>query len=316
MARKKISIIGAGHVGATCAHWLAEKELGDIVMVDIVEGLAAGKALDLFEASPVGRYDVRLAGVCDYGETADSEVVVITSGLARRPGMSRDDLLKKNAAIVAQVTRQAVALSPQAFLIVVSNPLDAMVDVAAKVSRFDKNRVMGMAGILDTARYRSFIAEALDVSVTDISALLLGGHGDDMVPLVRYTSVAGIPLTELLDEKQIAAIVERTRKGGIEIVNLLKTGSAYYAPAAGAAEMVEAILKDKRRVLPCCAYCDKEYGVGGHFVGVPVVLGANGVEKVIELELNEDERRLFDNSVEHVKELAAKIDAMQLTAEG
>ncbi len=310
LTRKKIAVIGAGNVGATCAHWLAEKELADIVLVDIVDGLAAGKALDLAEASPVGRYDVSIKGTTDYADTAGSDVVIITSGLARKPGMSRDDLLEKNTAIMADVTRRVVALSPDAFLIVVTNPLDALVHVAARVSKLDPGKVMGMAGVLDTARYRTFIAQALNVSVTDVSALLLGGHGDDMVPLPRYTSVAGIPLPELLDADSIDAIVNRARKGGIEIVNLLKTGSAYYAPAAGAAEMAEAILKDKRRILPCCAYCDSEYGVGGCFVGVPVVLGAHGVEKVIELQLSDQEKRLFDSSVSHVKELVAKVDAL------
>jgi len=308
MTRKKISIIGAGNVGATCAHWLVKKELGDIVLLDIVEGLAAGKALDLYEASPVERYDVRLTGTTDYKDTADSDVVIITSGLARKPGMSRDDLLKKNLEIVGSVSEQVAAGSANAILIVVSNPLDAMVHVAWKASGFAHQRVIGMAGILDTARYRSFIAEALDISVTDISAMLMGGHGDDMVPLVRYTTVSGIPITELLDEEKIGGIVDRARKGGIEIVNLLKTGSAYYAPGAGAAEMAEAILKDKRRVLPCCAYCDKEYGIGGYFVGVPIILGAAGVEKVIELDLTVDEKLLLDASVDHVKKLIAAVD--------
>ena len=312
MSRRKISIIGAGNVGATCAHWLAEKELADIVLLDIVDGLAAGKALDLYEASPVGRYDVRLEGTTDYTQTAQSEVVIITSGLPRKPGMSRDDLLEKNAQIVAEVTRKVIEQSPDAFLIVVSNPLDAMVYVAAKISDLPKHRVMGMAGILDTARYRSFIAQVLNVSVTDISALLLGGHGDDMVPLPRYTTVAGSPLTELLDEDKINEIVDRTRNGGMEIVNLLKTGSAYYAPAAGVAEMAEAILKDKRRILPCCAYCDREYGAGGLFIGVPAVLGAHGVEKVIELQLTASEKQLLDDSVAHVKELVAKVDKFNL----
>jgi len=306
--RKKITIIGAGNVGATCASWLAQKELGEIVLLDIVEGLAAGKALDLFEASPVGGFDVRLTGTSDYSDTKGSDVVIITSGLARKPGMSRDDLLKANTQIVADVTRNVVANSPNAILIIVSNPLDVMTYVAGKVSKLPKNRVMGMAGVLDTARYRSFIAEALNISVNDISAVLLGGHGDDMVPLPRYTCVAGIPLPELMDEQQIKAIVERTRKGGIEIVNLLKTGSAYYAPAAAAAEMAEAILKDKKRLLPCCAWCDKEYGVGGGFVGVPVILGSEGVERVIELKLTEQEKQLFDTSVAHVKELTEQVD--------
>lgn len=306
--RKKITIIGAGNVGATCASRLAQKELGDIVLLDIVEGLAAGKALDLFEASPVGGFDVRLTGTSDYSDTKDSDVVIITSGLARKPGMSRDDLLKANTQIVADVTRNVVTNSPDTILIIVSNPLDVMTCVAGKVSKLPKNRVMGMAGVLDTARYRSFIAEALNISVNDISAVLMGGHGDDMVPLPRYTCVAGIPLPELMDEQQIKAIVERTRKGGIEIVNLLKTGSAYYAPAAAAAEMAEAILKDKKRLLPCCAWCDKEYGVGGGFVGVPVILGSEGVERVIELELTEQEKQLFDTSVAHVKKLTEQVD--------
>ena len=297
-------------MGATCAHWLVKKELADIVLVDIIDGLPQGKALDLFEASPIEHYDVKLTGTTDYKDTANSDVVIITSGLARKPGMSRDDLLKKNLEIVNSVTKAVVAQSPDSILIVVSNPLDAMVYTAWKKSGFDFHRVIGMAGILDTARYRSFIAEALNISVTDISAMLMGGHGDDMVPLPRYTTVAGIPLTELLDGETIEKIVDRTRKGGIEIVNLLKTGSAYYAPGAGAAEMAEAILKDKRRVLPCCAYCDEEYNIGGYFVGVPVILGANGVEKVIELQLNKEENQLLQNSIEHVKKLAAQVDAL------
>jgi len=308
MARKKISIIGAGNVGATCAHWLVKKELADIVLLDIVEGLAQGKALDMYEASPVERYDVKVTGTNDYADTANSDVVIITSGLARKPGMSRDDLLKKNLEIVSGVAHEVIKHSPSAILIVVSNPLDAMVYVAWKASGLPEQKVLGMAGILDTARYRSFIAEALDVSVTDIQALLLGGHGDDMVPLPRYTTVAGIPVTELLAQDKIEAIIDRTRKGGIEIVNLLKTGSAYYAPGAGAAEMAEAILKDKRRILPCCVYCDKEYGVGGYFVGVPVVLGENGVEKIVELQLNAEEKQWFDASVDHVKQLISQVD--------
>jgi malate dehydrogenase len=311
MARKKVSIIGAGNVGATCAHWLVKKELADIVLLDIVEGLPQGKALDMFEASPVERYDVKVTGTNDYADTADSDVVVITSGLARKPGMSRDDLLKINLEIVTAVTKDVVAKSPNAILIVVSNPLDAMVYAAWKASGLPHQRVIGMAGILDTARYRSFIAEALNVSVTDIQALLLGGHGDDMVPLPRYTTVSGIPLAELMDQGAIDAVVDRARKGGIEIVNLLKTGSAYYAPGAGTAEMVEAIIKDKNRVLPCCAYCDKEYGIGGYYVGVPIVMGSNGVEKVIELQLNSDEKSLLDESVDHVKKLVAQVDELR-----
>ncbi len=308
MSRKKISIIGAGNVGATCAHWLLKKEIADIVLLDIVEGMPQGKALDMYEAAPVERYDVKVTGTNDYADTAGSDVVIITSGLARKPGMSRDDLLKKNLEIVSGVTREVVAKSPNAILIIVSNPLDAMVYAAHKASGFPTSRVMGMAGILDTARYRAFIAEALNISVTDIQALLLGGHGDDMVPLPRYTTVSGIPVTELLPAEKIEAIVDRARKGGIEIVNLLKTGSAYYAPGAGAAEMAEAILKDSNRILPCCCHCDAEYGVGGYFVGVPVILGAGGVKKVIELKLNADEKKLLDESVEHVRQLSAQVD--------
>jgi malate dehydrogenase len=277
MQRAKITIIGAGNVGATCAHWAAAKELGDIVLIDVVEGLPQGKGLDLFEASPVERYDSRIVGTNDYADTAGSDVIIITAGLARKPGMSRDDLLAKNTAIVSSVTRQAAEQSPNAVLIVVSNPLDAMVYAAWKTSGFPTQRVVGQAGILDTARYRSFIAMELDCSIEDISALLMGGHGDDMVPLPRYTSVAGIPITQLIGAERLDAIVDRARKGGGEIVGLLKTGSAYYAPAAASVQMAEAIIKDKRRILPCAAYCDAEYGVGGYFVGVPCMLGRNGV---------------------------------------
>ena len=307
MKRAKITVIGAGNVGATCAHWAAAKELGDIVLVDIVDGMPQGKALDLFEASPIERFDARIVGANGYEETADSDVIIITSGLARKPGMSRDDLLAKNTEIVGAVSRQAAEASPDAVLIVVSNPLDAMVYVAWKSSGFPTDRVVGQAGILDIARYRAFIAMELNCSVEDISALLLGGHGDDMVPLPRYTSVAGIPITELIAPEKLEAIVERTRKGGGEIVGLLKTGSAYYAPAAASVQMAEAIIRDKRRILPCAAYCDTEYGVGGYFVGVPCMLGGNGVEKVIEVDLNESERAMFEASVTHVKELVASV---------
>ncbi len=310
MARAKISIIGAGNVGSTCAHWATQKELGDIVLLDIVDGMPQGKSLDLYEATPVGRYDVGLKGTCDYNDTADSDVVIITSGLARKPGMTRDDLLKANTEIVAQVTENVVKYSPEAALIIVSNPLDAMTYVAGKVSGLPKNKVMGMAGVLDSARYRAFIAEALNVSVADISAMLLGGHGDDMVPLPRYTTIAGIPLTEWLDSATIEAIVDRTRKGGLEIVNLLKTASAYFAPSLSAVDMAESILKDKRRVMPCCAWCDGEYNAGGCFVGVPVVLGSHGVEKVVELQLNEAEKALFTESLNHVKKLVATVDQL------
>ena len=308
MARAKISIIGAGNVGASAAHWAAAAELGDVVLVDIVEGLAAGKALDLSQAGPIERFDAKISGTSEYADTADSDIVIITAGLPRKPGMSRDDLLAKNVAIVGDVTKQVARYSPRAILIIVANPLDAMVYAAHKVCGFETKRVMGMAGILDISRFRAFIAAELNVSVEDINALLLGGHGDDMVPLVRYTSVAGIPLTELLNAEKIEALVDRTRKGGAEIVSLLKSGSAYYAPSAAAVQMAEAIIKDKKRILPCAAYCDKEYGVGGYFVGVPAVLGAEGVERIIELKLTDEERRLFDASVEHVKQLAAQVD--------
>jgi malate dehydrogenase len=305
MRRAKITIVGAGNVGATCAHWAAAKELGDIVLVDIVEGMPQGKGLDLAEAAPIERFDAKIVGANGYDETADSDVVVITSGLARKPGMSRDDLLAKNCEIVASVTKQAAQRSPNAVLIVVSNPLDAMVSVAWKTSGFPTHRVVGQAGILDTARYRAFIAMELGCSVEDITALLMGGHGDDMVPLPRYTSVAGIPLPALLPAEKIDAIVQRTRKGGGEIVGLLKTGSAYYAPSAATVQMAEAIIRDKKRILPCAAYCDSEYGVGGYFVGVPCVLGKDGVEKVIEVPLDENERAMFQSSVAHVKQLVA-----------
>ena len=308
--RAKITIIGAGNVGATCAHWAAAKELGNIVLVDIVEGMPQGKALDLMEAAPIERFDANIVGTNRYEETADSDVVIITSGLARKPGMSRDDLLAKNVAIVKSVTQQAARFSPKAVLIVVSNPLDAIVYTAWKVSGFPTHRVVGQAGVLDIGRFRAFIAMELNCSVEDIDALLLGGHGDDMVPLPSYTSVAGIPITHLIPKDRIEAIIERTRKGGGEIVSLLKTGSAYYAPAAASIQMAEAIIRDKRRILPCAAYCDKEYGVAGYFVGVPAMLGRNGVEKVIEVPLSPEERAAFQASVEHVKELVAEAEAL------
>ncbi len=308
--RAKITVIGAGNVGATCAHWAAAKELGDIVLVDIVEGLPQGKALDLREASPIEGFDCDILGANTYEPTADSDVVIITSGLARKPGMSRDDLLAKNVQIVKEVTAQAARYSPNAVLIVVSNPLDAMVYTAWKVSHFPASRVMGQAGVLDTARFRTFIAMELGCSVEDIQALLLGGHGDDMVPLPSFTSVSGIPVTSLIPKDRLDAIVARTRKGGGEIVNLLKTGSAYYAPAAATVQMAEAIIRDKRRILPVAAYCDKEYGIGGYFVGVPAMLGRNGVERVLEVPLSPDERAAFNVSIQHVKELVAQAEKM------
>ena len=303
MKRAKITIIGAGNVGATCAHWAAAKELGDLVLVDIVEGMPQGKALDLYEASPIENFDARITGTNGYEETAGSDVLIITSGIARKPGMSRDELLQTNVKIVAEVTAKAAEHSPDAVLIVVSNPLDAMVHTAWKVSGFPTNRVVGQAGVLDMARYCSFIAAEVGCSVEDVSALLMGGHGDDMVPLPRYTCVGGIPVGQLISAGKLEQIVTRTRNGGAEIVGLLKTGSAYYAPAAATIAMAESIIKDKRRVLPCAAHCDKEYGVGGYFVGVPCILGSNGVEKVIEVELDAKERELFAASVKHVKEL-------------
>ena len=303
MKRPKISVIGGGNVGATCAHWAAVKELGDVVLLDILEGVPQGKALDLAQAMPVAGWDVGLTGTNNYDDTADSDVVIITAGLARKPGMSRDDLLAKNTEIVGGVTREVARRSPQARLIVVSNPLDAMVYVAWKASGFATQRVMGMAGVLDAARFRCFIAAELGVSVEDVTALVLGGHGDSMVPLVRYCSVGGIPLSQLMPAEKIEALVTRTRNGGAEIVGLLKTGSAYYAPSVAAVEMAEAIIRDKKRIMPCAAYCDRQYGIGGYFVGVPVKLGAAGVEQVIEIELDAAERQALATSVDHVRDL-------------
>ena len=307
MSRAKITIVGAGNVGATCAHWCAAAELGDIVLLDIpkTEDMPKGKALDLMQSSPIMGFDSTIVGTNDYGDTVGSTVVVITAGIPRKPGMSRDELLNTNAGIVGSVAAQVKATSPDAIIIVVSNPLDAMVQRALQVSGFPPKRVLGQAGVLDTARYRTFLAMELGVSVEDISALLMGGHGDTMVPMPSCTSVGGIPITRLLDSKRLDEIVQRTRQGGAEIVNLLKTGSAYYAPAAATAQMVEAIVRDKKRLIPCAAYCDKEYGVGGYYVGVPVVLGAGGVERIIELELTAQEQADFDKSVVAVKELVA-----------
>ena len=310
MARKKISIIGAGNVGATCAHWAASKSLGDIVMLDIVEGMPQGKALDLRHAAAIDCLDVKIAGANEYAATADSDVVIVTSGLARKPGMSRDDLLAANTKIVAEVAAKVAAASPEAVMIVVSNPLDAMVYVAAKASGLPTSRVVGQAGVLDTGRFRAFLAEAIGCSVADVQAMLLGGHGDDMVPLPRYTTVGGAPVTQLLPKETIDAIVARTRKAGGEIVALLKTGSAYYAPAAASVQMAEAILLDRKRVLPCAGYCDREYNVGGYFVGVPCLLGAGGVEKIVELDLTAEEWAAFNTSVQHVKELVATVEKM------
>ncbi|MEJ2703750.1 MAG: malate dehydrogenase [Sedimentisphaerales bacterium] len=309
MARKKITIVGAGNVGASTAHIAATRQLGDIVLIDIVEGLAEGKALDIAEAAPVQLYDSKIVGTCDWEATAGSDLTIITSGLPRKPGMSRDDLLAKNAQIVKDVSSKVTKHSPDGIIIVVCNPLDAMVYVTAEATGFAKNRVMGMAGALDSARFSCFLAMELGVSVEEIKCVLMGGHGDDMVPLPRFTSVGGIPISELLDADTITRLIERTRKGGIEVVNLMGH-SAYYAPAAGTVKMAEAILRDKKTVMPCCAYCNGEYDAGGYFVGVPAILGANGVEKVIELGLNDTERGQFEQSLTHVKSLVAKVDGL------
>jgi malate dehydrogenase len=307
MARNKVTVVGAGNVGATTAQRIAEAGIADVVLVDIVEGLPQGKGLDLAEAAPVVGHDARITGTNDYADTAGSDIVVVTSGLARQPGMSRDDLLAKNAGIVRSVVEQAVKHSPNAILIIVTNPLDAMCHVALAASGFPRERVIGMAGVLDSARFRTFIAMELGVSVEDTHAFVLGGHGDTMVPLPRYSTVAGIPITELLTPERVQALVDRTANGGAEVVALLKTGSAYYAPAASTFEMVEAILHDRKRVLPCATYLQGEYGVDGLFVGVPVVLGAGGMERVIEIKLSADEQAAFDESAASVRELTTKL---------
>ncbi len=301
MKRPKITIVGAGNVGATAAHWAAQREMGDIVLVDIIEGMPQGKALDLMETGPVEGFDTRIVGTNGYEETTSSDVVVITSGLARKPGMSREDLLAKNKEIITSVTSEIVKRSPQSILIVVTNPLDTMTYLAKKVSGFAKNRVVGMAGVLDSARFRSFIASELNCSVEDVQAFVLGGHGDEMVPLARYSTVAGIPLPELMSPEKIERILERTRKGGGEIVALLKTGSAYYCPSAAAVQMVEAILLDKKRILPCSAYLEGEYGLSDMYFGVPVKLGSDGVEEVIEVKLTPEEKAGLEKSAASIK---------------
>lgn len=312
MRRAKITIIGAGNVGATCAHWCASMELGDIVLLDIpaTEDMPAGKALDLMQSSPIMGFDSNVVGTTSYDDAASSDVIVVTAGIPRKPGMSRDDLLATNAKIVTSVGEQIKATSPNAIVIVVSNPLDAMVQRMWQVTGFDPARVVGQAGVLDTARYRTFLAMELGVSVEDISALLMGGHGDTMVPIPSCTSVGGIPVTQLIDSGRLEEIVDRTRKGGAEIVSLLKTGSAYYAPAAACAQMVEAIVRDKKRLIPCAAYCDKQYNVGGYYVGVPVILGDRGVEKVVELKLTDKETGDFQKSVDAVKSLVATMESL------
>ena len=303
---KKATVIGAGHVGATVAMRLAEKELADVVLVDILEGVPAGKALDLKEAAPIERHDADIIGITgDYSQAEGSDIVIITAGIPRKPGMSRDDLLSTNMGIMRSVTQAVAAAAPDATLIIVSNPLDAMCHVAYDASGFPKNRVLGMAGVLDSARFRAFIAMELDVSVENTHAFVLGGHGDTMVPLPRYSTVAGIPITELMSPQRIEALVERTRNGGAEIVGLLKTGSAYYAPASAAVEMAEAILKDKKKILPCAAYLTGEYGIHDLFIGVPVKLGENGVEEIIEIKLADEEKKALGHSADAVRKLVA-----------
>jgi malate dehydrogenase len=296
MGRPKITVVGAGNVGATCAHWAAARGLADVVLVDVLEGMPQGKALDLMQARPIFGFNVDVVGTNDYEATKGSKVVIITAGIPRKPGMSREDLINTNKNIMATVTKEVAAKSPNAFIIVVANPLDAMCYVAYKVSGFPRKRVMGMAGILDTARFRCFIAMELKVAVEEIQAMVLGGHGDDMVPVVSATNISGVPLTSLLSKKRIDALVERTRKGGGEIVALLKTGSAFYAPAAAAAQMAEAILMDQKRVVPVSAYLSGEYGLNDIFFGVPVILGAGGIEKILPLKLSQDEEALLQKS--------------------
>jgi malate dehydrogenase len=306
--RKKVTVVGSGNVGATAAHWIASKELADVVLIDIVEGVPQGKGLDLLEAMPIEKRDSSIIGTNDYADTANSNVVVITAGIPRKPGMSRDDLLNTNHNIMKDVVGKVVHHSPNCILIVVSNPLDAMAQVAYKISGFPRERVIGMAGILDSARFRAFIAMELNVSVENVTAFVLGGHGDTMVPLARYSTVAGIPITELMDAATVERLVQRTRDGGAEIVKHLKTGSAYYAPSAAATEMVEAILKDKKKIVPCAAYLNGEYGIRGLFVGVPVKLGSKGIEQIIEIKLTPDEKAALDKSAAAVKELVSVIN--------
>jgi len=306
---RKVTVVGAGNVGATLAQRIADRELADVVLIDILEGMPQGKGLDMMEATPVEGSDARVIGTNDYKDTAGSDIVVITAGLARKPGMSRDDLLQANYKIVKACTENAARHSPDCILIIVSNPLDAMCQVARKVSGFPKHRVFGMARILDSARMRAFIAMELGVSVENTHAFVLGGHGDTMVPLPRYSTVAGIPITELMPKERVDAIVQRTRKGGAEIVGLLKTGSAYYAPSSAAAEMVDAVLKDKHKILPCCCYLEGEFGIKGLYVGVPTQLGAKGVEKIWEIKLTEDEDAALQKSAAAVKEL---VDILKL----
>jgi malate dehydrogenase len=305
--RKKVTIVGAGNVGATAAHWIASKELADVVLIDVVEGIPQGKGLDLLEAMPIAKMDCHIIGTNDYADTANSDIVVITAGIPRKPGMSRDDLLQTNYKIMSDVVGKVTAHSPNCILIIVSNPLDAMAQAAFRQAKFNRERVIGMAGVLDSARFRTFIAEELKVSVENVTAFVLGGHGDTMVPLTRYSTVAGIPITELIPKDKLDAIVQRTREGGAEIVKHLKTGSAYYAPSAATVEMVEAILKDKKKILPCAAYLEGEYGIRGYYIGVPCKLGSRGLEQIIEIKLTADEDAALKRSAEAVKELCAVI---------
>ncbi|CCO07066.1 malate dehydrogenase [Desulforamulus hydrothermalis] len=307
MKRNKITIVGAGHVGATCAHWAAAKELGDIVLIDVAEGIPQGKALDLMQAAPVEGYDSIIVGTNNYEDTAGSDIVVITAGMARKPGMSRDDLLNMNAGIVRSVTEQIVRYSPDAYILVVTNPVDVSTYIAYKTSGLAPNRVFGLSGVLDAARFRTFIARELNVSFEDVTSFVLGGHGDDMVPMVRYTYVGGIPVEKLISKDRLDAMVERARKGGAEIVNYLKSGSAYYAPSASVMQMAECILKDKKRILPVSAYLQGEYGETDIFAGVPAVIGGNGVERVIELDLNEEEMSALKKSIQSVRNNIAKL---------
>ncbi len=312
--RKKVTVVGAGNVGANCAVWLANRELADVVLVDVVEGVPQGKGLDLLEATPVLLRDVRLTGANDYAATANSDITIITAGFPRKPGMSRDDLLMANNDIVCKAAEQVAKYSPNCILIIVTNPLDAMCQAAYWTTGFPKTRVIGMAGVLDTARFRAFIAQELDVSVENVNCVVLGGHGDTMLPLVRLSSVSGIPLTELMDQATIDRIVDRTRNGGAEIVKYLKTGSAYYAPSAAAVEMAESILKDKKKVLPCAAYLEGEYGISGLFVGVPVKLGAKGIERIFEVRLTEDEKAKLHKSAAAVQELVDVLKSKRASA--
>src|SRR5436305_4432110 len=305
--RKKVTIVGSGNVGATAAHWIASKELADVVLIDIIEGVPQGKGLDLLESMPIEKRDCRIIGTQDYADTANSDIVVITAGIPRKPGMSRDDLLNTNHKIMKDVVSKAVQYSPNCSLIIVSNPLDAMAQAAYKLSGFARNRVIGMAGVLDSARFRAFIAMELKVSVENVTAFVLGGHGDTMVPLPRYSTVAGIPITELIAPDRLKALVDRTANGGAEIVKYLKTGSAYYAPSAAATEMVEAILKDKKKILPCAAYLEGEYGIKGLFVGVPCKLGAKGLEELIQIKLTAEEQTAIEKSAAAVRELVGVI---------